>query len=85
MFGDERCICGTSSTRGLRNHFRPATPFVVALAATLLERAGYVMKREFFSDDIRRARTVVSQNHEDIIVVPPNGHKADLEDTKGCA
>ncbi len=43
------------------------------------------MKREFFSDDIRRARTVVSQNHEDIIVVPPNGHKADLEDTKGCA
>ena len=43
------------------------------------------MKREFFSDDIRSARTAVSQNHEDIIVVPANGHKADLEDTKGCA
>jgi hypothetical protein len=43
------------------------------------------MKREFFSGDIRRARTVVSQNHEDIIVVPANGRKADLEDTKGCA
>jgi hypothetical protein len=49
------------------------------------EPAGDVMKREFFSDDIRSARTAVSQNHEDIIVVPANGHKADLEDTKGCA
>jgi hypothetical protein len=39
----------------------------------------------FFRDDIRSAPIAVSQNHGDIIVVPANGHKADLEDTKGCA